>query len=191
MVALLYMAYSSAPHYPACSILANSDFAPYQLLMAVSFRSTWLRDKLMGSFLWPIAAPCLVCAITLPCMALVCSEERAKRILNAFSSLVNAVLSAYLGIIPMVRERNTPFVTILIVAMATFAGTLSAVILAFFDGYGEVAATNAIPMFLGAAQNYVSVTVQGAHTLRDRDGHLGQAKNCSNVSSNESGLDPI
>lgn len=149
-----------------------------------------MRNKLMGSLLWPIATPCLVCAITLPCMALVCSEEQPKRILNAFGSLVNAILSAYLGIIPMVRERNTPFVTILIVAMATFAATLSAVVLAFFDGYGEVAATNAIPTFLGAAQNYIFVTVQGDHTLGDRDGRLRKSKDCSKVSSTESEPDP-
>lgn len=179
--------YSARHHFLAYCILANSDIVLTQPLIAVSSRSRWVRDRLMGSFLWPIATPFLICAITLPCMALVCSEERPKRILNAFSSLVNAVLSAYLGIIPMVRERNMPFITILIVAMATFAATISVVILAFFDGYGEVSATNAIPMLLGATQNYIFVTVLGAHTLEDCDGHLGLANNCYKVSSKDLG----
>lgn len=129
----------------------------------------------MGSFLWPIAVPFLICAIALPCMALICSEERPKRILNAFSALCNGLLAAYLGIIPLVRERNIPFVTILIIVLATFAAAISAVILAFFDGHGAVAATKFIPLLLVAAQNYMFATVRGARNLREGNFMVGQA----------------
>lgn len=125
----------------------------------------------MGSFLWPIAALLLTCAITLPCLALV-FEERTKRILNSFASLFNAVLAAYLGLIPVVRERSTPFVAVFILALATsFAAAISAVVLAFFDGDGEIAASNLIRLLLGPIQNYIFVTVLGAYNRNGCDGH--------------------
>lgn len=125
----------------------------------------------MGSFLWPIAAILLTCAITLPCLALV-FEERPKRILNAFASLFNAVLAAYLGLIPVVWERSTPFIAVFILALTTtFAAAIAAVVLAFFHGDGEVAASNLIRLLLGPAQNYISVTVLGAYNRNGGDSH--------------------
>lgn len=118
---------------------------------------------MLDRFLWPIAAPFLICAITLPCLALLSSEHQMKRILNAFGSLFNAVLTAYLGLVPLVRERNIPFVVVSILILATsFAAAVSVVVLAFFDGNSLVAASDLIRLLLGPAQNYVFASVLSA-----------------------------
>ena len=111
-------------------------------------------------------------------MALVYSDERPKRILNAFGSLFNAVLAAYLGIVPLVRERKSPFVTILVIVLITLAGAVSAVILAFFDGYSEIAATKCIPLLLGAAQNYMFTAIRGARNLVEGYSEEREASDC-------------
>lgn len=113
----------------------------------------------MGRFLWPVAALLLTCAITLPCLALVL-EERPERILNAFASLFNALLSAYLGLIPVARDRSTLFIAVFIVALGTsIAAAIVAVALAFSHSDGEVAASNLIRLLLGPFQNYIFVTI--------------------------------
>lgn len=123
----------------------------------------------MGSFLWPISALLLTCAVTLPCLALV-FEERTKRILNAFASLFNAFLASYLGLIPLVREGNTRVVAIFSLALATsLAAAVSAVILAFFGGRREVAASDLIQLLVGPVQNYTFTTVLGAYNSAGDD----------------------
>lgn len=132
----------------------------------------------MGSLLWPIAVPFLACALACPCMALIYPDERPKRILNAFGSLFNATLSAYLGIGPIVRERTAPLHTVLIIILVTLAGTVSTVILAFFEGYREISATKFIPLLLGAAQNYMFLSVRGVPEPIHVDTVAGQANSC-------------
>lgn len=92
-----------------------------------------------------------------------------KRILNAFGSLFNAVLTAYLGLVPLVRERNIPFLVVSIIILATsFAAAVSVVVLAFFDGENQAAASDLIRLLLGPAQNYVFASVISAWRW---DGH--------------------
>lgn len=111
-------------------------------------------------------------------MALIYSDERPKRILNSFGALFNATLSAYLGITPLVHERTVPLLTILIIIFATVAGTVSTVILAFFEGHREISTTKFIPLLLGAAQNYMFLSVRGVRELIHLDTTAGQANNC-------------
>lgn len=101
-------------------------------------------------------------------MALVSSEDRLKGILNAFSSLFNAILGADLGLVPLVRERNIPFVAVFILTLTTsFATAVSAVVLAFIDGHSEAAASKLIQLLLGPAQSYVFASVLSASKMED------------------------
>lgn len=111
-------------------------------------------------------------------MALVYPDERPKRILNSFGALFNATLSAYLGIIPLVHQRTAPLHTIVIIIFVTVAGTVSTVILAFFEGHREISAMKFIPSLLGAAQNYMFLSVRGVRESIQVDAKAGQAKSC-------------
>ncbi|KAF2969298.1 hypothetical protein GQX73_g4280 [Xylaria multiplex] len=131
--------------------------------------STWFRQKLMGSYLWPLSAVFLLPGFTLPWLTLLATNPRLKRILEGFASLFNALLSVYLGVMPLFGESNIPLVAIFLLVLSVSLGiAVSAAALAFSEDPVKITASQLMQHLLGPALNYIFATISSAYKLNER-----------------------
>lgn len=108
--------------------------------------------------MWPTVTALLLCAVVPASLAVISSEDGLKRILDAFSSLFNAALTAYISLVSRGKtaSRTSSFHPLSVLALfISFAAAVSVVVLAFFDGPKEASASATIQILLGPVQNYI------------------------------------
>lgn len=123
----------------------------------------------------------LLPAAILPSLAILVSDERLGRILEAFGNLFSAILAIYLALVPLVHEKDIPFVALFVITLAvSLVAAVSAVALTFFDGANETKASQIIQMLLGPVLNYSQLPLAQVIVMRyGRERSLHRARSSS------------